>query len=149
MKRLFSWLTALSLMIGCLGWFGTQTAMAAPAGLQFESLAAPMILANAGGDQSALRNKVSDKMTTSYGQKLDLNNTNMNLFRDIQGMYPTLASMIIKNAPFNSVEEVLQMPGLNEKQLAVLQANLDNFTVTEVEEALVSGDDRINNGIYR
>jgi photosystem II PsbU protein len=147
MKRLFRWLSALSLMIGCWGWFGTPTAMAAP-GLQLtNTIQAPMVLANAvKGD---LRNKVSDKMSTSYGKKLDLNNTNMNSFRDIQGMYPTLATLIIKNAPYDSVDDVLNIAGLNEKQLETLRTNLDKFTVTEVEEALVEGNDRINNGVYR
>jgi photosystem II PsbU protein len=147
MKRLFRWLCALSLMIGCLGGFGTPTALAAP-GLQLTNVInAPMVLANAvKGD---LRNKVSDKMSTSYGKKLDLNNTNMNSFRDIQGMYPTLATLIIKNAPYDTVDDVLNIAGLNEQQVATLQKNLDKFTVTEVEEALVEGNDRINNGVYR
>jgi photosystem II PsbU protein len=149
MNRLFRWLSALSLMIGCLGWFGTQTAMAAPVGLQFDAwMKAPMILA-ADVEEEDLRNKVSDKMTTVYGKKLDLNNVNLNAFREIQGMYPTLAALVVKYAPYESVEAVLQIPGLNDKQIEVLEKNLDKFTVTEVEEALVEGDDRINNGIYR
>lgn len=149
MKRLFRWLSALSLMIGCLVGFGSQTAMAAPIGLQFDSLVnAPMVLA-ADVEDEELRNKVSDKLTTVYGQKLDLNNVNLNAFREIRGMYPTLASLIVKYAPYESVEDVLNIPGLNERQIETLQANLDKFTVTEVEEALVEGDDRINNGVYR
>jgi photosystem II PsbU protein len=148
MKRLFRWLSALSLIVGCLGWFGTPTALAAP-GLQLTPMVnAPVVLASAVAEGD-LRNKVSDKMTTSYGKKLDLNNTNMNSFRDFQGMYPTLATLIIKNAPYESVDDVLNIAGLNEKQLETLRANLDNFTVTEVEEALVEGNDRINNGVYR
>jgi photosystem II PsbU protein len=148
MKRLFRWLSALSLMIGCLGWFGTPTAMAAP-GLQLTNLVnSPILLASAVA-KGDLRNKVSDKMTTSYGKKLDLNNTNLNAFRDIQGMYPTLAALIVKNAPYESVDDVLDIDGLNEQQLATLEKNLDKFTVTEVEEALVEGNDRINNGVYR
>lgn len=149
MKRLFRWLSALSLMISCLVGFGTQTANAAPAGLQFDSLVnAPMIVA-ADVEEENLRNKVSDKMTTAYGQKLDLNNVNLNAFREIRGMYPTLAALIVKYAPYSSVEDVLNIPGLNERQVETLQANLDQFTVTDVEEALVEGDDRINNGVYR
>lgn len=149
MKRLFRWLSALSLMIGCVGWFGLQTAIAAPAGLQFDALIkAPMTLAVT-VEEEELRSKVSDKMTTSYGKKLDLNNVNLTAFREIQGMYPTLAALIVKYAPYESVEDVFQIPGLNEKQIEILDKNLDKFTVTDVEEALVEGDDRINNGIYR
>ena len=64
-------------------------------------------------------------------------------------MYPTLAGIVVKNAPYETVEDVLDISGLNPRQKELLQANLDNFTVTDVEEALVVGDDRINNGIYR
>jgi photosystem II PsbU protein len=64
-------------------------------------------------------------------------------------MYPTLARMIARNAPFDSVEDVLKMPGLTERQKDILRANLDYFTVTSPEDALVEGADRFNNGIYR
>jgi photosystem II PsbU protein len=147
MKRLFRWLSALSLIIGCLGGFSAPSAMAAD--LHFGTLIqSPMVMA-ATVEKEDLRNKVSDKMATVYGKKLDLNNTNLNAFRDIQGMYPNLASLIVKYAPYDSVDDVLNIPGLNEQQQAVLEKNLDRFTVTEVEEALTEGNDRINNGIYR
>jgi photosystem II PsbU protein len=43
---------------------------------------------------------------------------------------------------------VLKIPGLSERQEELLQANLDNFTVTEPSSALIEGDDRINPGVY-
>ena len=64
-------------------------------------------------------------------------------------MYPTLAGLIVKNSPYASVEDVLKIPGLTEAQIATLTRNMDQFTVTEVEEALTEGADRINNGAYR
>ena len=45
--------------------------------------------------------------------------------------------------------DVLKIPGLTEAQIATLTRNMDQFTVTEVEEALTEGADRINNGAYR
>ncbi len=148
MKRLFRWLSVLSLIVGCLGWLGSQNAMAA--GMQTLSLRSisPAIVANAAAGQG-LRNKVSDKMATEYGKKLDLNNTNLRAFREIQGMYPTLAGLLVKNAPYESVDEILNIPGLSAVQKDTLAKNLDKFVVTDVEEALVEGADRINNGIYR
>jgi photosystem II PsbU protein len=89
------------------------------------------------------------KLGTEYGKKLDLNNANVQSFTQYQGLYPTLARIIVKNAPYEKVEDVLEIPGLSEKQINTLQANLDHFTVTAVEPALVEGQDRINPGIYK
>jgi len=145
MKRFVRFIATLSLVM-CLSWFGSsQRAMAA--NLSNFGPVRPSILLAA--EAAPLRNAVEDKMATEYGKKIDLNNTNLRAFRQYQGMYPTLASLIFKNAPYESVEDVLKIPGLSEKQKEVLQANLDNFTVSEVSRELVEGNDRINNGIYR
>ncbi|MGV0024125.1 photosystem II complex extrinsic protein PsbU [Phormidesmis priestleyi] len=146
MKRFVRFIVTLSLVV-CLGWFGSQmgSQSAMAANLSDFASVRPSALLAAG----PLRNAVEDKMATEYGKKIDLNNTNLRAFRQYQGMYPTLASLIFKNAPYESVEDVLKIPGLSEKQKEVLQANLDNFTVSEVSKELVEGDDRINNGIYR
>jgi len=158
MKRLICLLTSFFVLIGCIGWFGSsQNAIAANLSVAAGQYSfsqptivgsvtfAPTLLAV----EEGLRNQMDEKMRTEFGQKIDLNNTNVRAFRQYQGMYPTLAGLVVKNAPYQSVEDVLQIPGLNERQKEVLQANLDNFTVTEVEEALVEGGDRFNNGIYR
>ena len=134
MKRLVRWLSAISIAIVCMGLLAySQPAMADNKDVEKESM----------------RNKVADKMSTAYGKKLDLNNTNLRYFRVLQGMYPTLAGLIVKNSPYASVEDVLKIPGLTEAQIATLTRNMDQFTVTEVEEALTEGADRINNGAYR
>jgi photosystem II PsbU protein len=146
MKRLFRWLSALSLMIGFLGFFGTSDAMAA---VHFESVFTAPTIAAVDVEKEELRNKVSDKMATEYGKKLDLNNTNLRAFRELQGMYPTLAGILVKNAPYKAIDDVFDIPGLSEAQKDLLEKNLDRFTITDVEEALTEGADRINNGIYR
>ncbi|MCX5962841.1 MAG: photosystem II complex extrinsic protein PsbU [Cyanobacteria bacterium] len=134
MKRLVRWLSAISIAIVCMGLLAySQPAMADNKDVEKESM----------------RNKVADKMSTAFGKKLDLNNTNLRYFRVLQGMYPTLAGLIVKNSPYASVEDVLKIPGLTEAQIATLTRNMDQFTVTEVEEALTEGADRINNGAYR
>jgi photosystem II PsbU protein len=56
--------------------------------------------------------------------------------------------MIIKNSPYEKVEDVLEIPGLSERQKELLQANLDNFIVTEKSDVFNAGDDRINPGVY-
>ncbi len=134
MKRLVRWLSAISIAIVCMGLLAySQPAMADNKDVEKESM----------------RNKVADKMSTAFGKKLDLNNTNLRYFRVLQGMYPTLAGLIVKNSPYAAVEDVLKIPGLTEAQIATLTRNMDQFTVTEVEEALTEGADRINNGAYR
>ncbi|MBD1822372.1 photosystem II complex extrinsic protein PsbU [Cyanobacteria bacterium FACHB-DQ100] len=135
MKRLIRFLAVFSLVVGCLGWL-SQTAVAA-------NLNRVTVLA------ADYRNVVEDKMATEFGKKLDLNNTNVRAFRQLPGLYPTLAGLIVKNAPYESVEDVLNIPGLSDKQKELLEANLDNFVATEVSKELVEGGDRYNNGIYR
>ncbi|MBK4728404.1 photosystem II complex extrinsic protein PsbU [Oxynema sp. CENA135] len=142
MKRVFRWVMALALAIGALGWLG-QAPEAIAANTMPTNGQTPVLLAEA-----TYRNPVDDKLSTEFGQKLDLNNTNVRAFRKYRGMYPTLARKIVANAPFDKVEDVLEMPGLSERQKEVLQANLDNFTVTPPTPSLIEGDDRINNGLY-
>lgn len=96
-----------------------------------------------------LRNAADDKLSSEYGKRIDLNNTNIQAFATYRGLYPTLAKVLVGNAPYQSVEDVLDIPGLSERQKDTLRDNFDNFTVTDVETALVSGSDRYNNGVYK
>jgi photosystem II PsbU protein len=138
MKRLVRLLTVVCLLVGCLGLLSLPSqAVAAEWG-------SPVVLLA----EVPERNPVDEKLATEYGKKIDLNNTNVRSFRQYPGMYPTLAGKIVENAPYEKVEDVLNLPGLSERQTEVLQANLDKFTVTEVEVGLTEGDDRINNGLY-
>jgi photosystem II PsbU protein len=94
------------------------------------------------------RNVADDKLGTEFGQKIDLNNSDIRDFRDLKGFYPKLASMIIQNAPYEKVEDVLNIPGLSERQKERLQANFDNFTVTPPTSVFLEGDERYNVGVY-
>jgi photosystem II PsbU protein len=142
MKRLVSVVMAIGLAISCLGWLG----MAQPANAaNFDVLSfhtSPVLAAEA-------RNRADDKLATEFGKKIDLNNTNVRAFTQYPGMYPGLAAMIIKYAPFDSVDDVLKMPGLSDRQKEILRENFNNFTVSPPEDTFVEGADRYNNGIYR
>lgn len=139
MKRLVGLLIALGVLVGWFGGFGmAQPALAAGNASAFALLA-----------ERPLVNAVDAKLRTEYGAKLDLNNTNVQSFRKYPGLYPTLAGKIVQNAPFEAVEDVLEMPGLTEQQIEILRANLDNFAVTIPDPALVEGADRFNNGVYK
>ena len=80
--------------------------------------------------------------------KLDLNNSDVREFRKLRGFYPNLASKIIQNAPYDTVEDVLDIPGLSDRQIERLQANMDQFFVTEMEASMNAGGDRYNPGLY-
>jgi photosystem II PsbU protein len=130
-----------ALVVACLGvlsWFGPVNA-AILNGMPHSTLFA----------LEAVDNAADAKLSSEFGKKIDLNNANINAFGQFQGLYPTLARLVIQNAPYDSVEDVLSIKGLSERQKQTLTANFDNFTVTSVETALVSGDDRYNNGVYR
>ncbi|HEY9673007.1 MAG TPA: photosystem II complex extrinsic protein PsbU [Waterburya sp.] len=150
MKSLGRVLALLSLLVGCLGWLGLpQGAMASGQPSSYEAvlsnvnLPAPILIAAAD-----LRNAADDKLATEFGKKIDLNNTHVRAFRKYPGMYPTLAGKIVQNAPYQQVEDVLDIPGLSERQKELLQANLDKFTVTDPSEVFVEGGDRYNPGVY-
>lgn len=95
------------------------------------------------------RNPIDEKLETDFGQKIDLNNTNVMAFTQLKGLYPTIAGKVVQNAPYTSVEDVLQITGLTEQQKKLLQENLENFTVTESDPSLVGGQDRYNPGVYK
>ena len=146
MKRLIRLLTMLSLLVGLMGWLGvSQPALAANAS-HFTWRSIPILAVES---QAILQNRADAKLATEFGKKIDLNNTNVRSFQKYPGLYPTLAKKIIANAPYENVEDVLSIEGLSDRQKEILQANLDNFAVTEVESAFNEGDDRYNNGIYR
>jgi photosystem II PsbU protein len=105
------------------------------------------VLANAGGKE--LRNSVDDKLSTEYGSKIDVNNTNIASFRKFRGLYPTIAGKVVSNAPYQSIEDVLDIPGLSAIEKDRLQKNLDIFTISDPDPALVEGADRFNNGVYK
>jgi photosystem II PsbU protein len=96
----------------------------------------------------AALNAADAKLTTEFGTKIDLNNSDIRDFRNLRGFYPNLAGKIIKNAPYESVEDVLDITGLSSTQKERLQANLEKFTVTEPSKEFIEGDDRFNPGVY-
>ncbi|TVP58263.1 MAG: photosystem II complex extrinsic protein PsbU [Nodularia sp. (in: Bacteria)] len=142
MKTLVRLLTVFSLLLGSWGWLGTSQ-IATAANLNSIAVAQVPVLA------IMRQNRADAKLGTAFGKKVDLNNTNVRAFQQFPGMYPTLAKKIVLNAPYKTVEDVLEVPGLSDRQKQLLQANLDNFAVTELDSVFNAGDDRFNNGIYR
>ncbi|WP_088892970.1 photosystem II complex extrinsic protein PsbU [Leptolyngbya ohadii] len=146
MKRFVGVVLAVGLFLGTLLGFSDQAA----------AMNANSLLWSASGNgmapllaEASVRNRADDKLATEFGKKIDLNNTNVRAFLQYRGLYPTLARKIVQNAPFENIEDVLDMPGLTEQQKEILRDNLSNFTVSPPEDTFVEGGDRFNNGIYR
>ncbi|CCI15403.1 MAG: photosystem II complex extrinsic protein PsbU [Microcystis sp.] len=135
MKNLVRLLAVIALIIG--SFWGKVPAQA----LNLTSIASPSL-------PVAVLNAADAKLTTEFGAKIDLNNSDIRDFRDLRGFYPNLAGKIIKNAPYQEVEDVLNIPGLSDTQKERLQANLEKFTVTEPSKEFIEGDDRFNPGVY-
>jgi photosystem II PsbU protein len=143
MKQLVGLLVALAVLFG---WVSSPAMAQSISGA--ERLSAPLE-ATAWLAEAPPQNAVDAKLKTEYGAKLDLNNANVQNFRKYPGLYPNLARQILLNAPYESVEEVLDLPGLSQQQVDILRANLDNFTVTVPDPAFTEGADRFNNGVYK
>lgn len=142
MKRLSRLLAVLVLIVGCFAWTGHQNVLAANVNVMQYGIVAPIL-----ATEAPRTNRVDEKMAT-VRNKLDLNNSDLRDFRQYKGMFPNLGSVIIKNAPYDSVEDVLKIPGLTEKQKEILQQNLGSFTVTPPESVFIEGDQRLNVGAY-
>jgi photosystem II PsbU protein len=145
-KRLARLLSMLSLLVASLGWLGTAQPAQARTFDHFSFQSVPVLAVEEIKD---LRNRADDALAEVYGKKIDLNNTNIASFQRFPGLYPTLASKIVQNAPYKDVEDILSIKGLSERQKQILQKNFDNFRVSEVNTVFTEGDDRYNNGIYR
>jgi photosystem II PsbU protein len=140
MKRLLGVLMTLGVLLGC--WVGLAQRPVMAMGWNVMQ-PTPVLLA------AEPRNRADDKLATEFGKKIDLNNTNIRAFMEYPGLYPTLARKILQYAPFEKVDDVLDIPGLSERQLDTLRDNLGNFAVSAPEDTFVEGGDRFNNGIYR
>lgn len=134
MKRFVAIIAAILLTIGSWGL--------APAAKASEILTVPQ------GTLIARVNTADAKRQELIKGKLDLNNSDVREFRKLRGFYPSLASKIIQNAPYDEVEDVLEIPGLSDSQLERLQANIDEFFVTEMDPSMNAGGDRYNPGLY-
>lgn len=145
MKRALGALMAVGILVGSLLLGAAQPVSALQ--LNAESMNGMVLLANAGGRE--LRNSIDDKLDTDYGSKIDVNNTNIASFRKFRGLYPTIAGKVVSNAPYNSIDEVLNIPGLSQVEKDRLEKNMDIFTISAPDPALVEGADRFNNGVYK
>ena len=107
------------MLVSCLGLLNwTQSALAEEFGIPSSRIL-------------AAKTETELKLCAESNVKIDLNNANVNAFTDCPGFYPGLARLIVKNSPYQKVEEVLNISELTPRQKNLLQANLNSFEVTE------------------
>lgn len=122
MKRLIRWFSLLSLIILTgLGLFGRVQPVAAAI---YTHQPITLLAATTPLPSDAA-------ICPEFDQKIDLNNANIVAFKDCRGFYPTLATSIVTNGPYQKVEDVLEIPKLSDREKALLKSQLKNFTVTE------------------
>ncbi|ELR96714.1 photosystem II complex extrinsic protein PsbU [Gloeocapsa sp. PCC 73106] len=127
MKKLISALVLVIMCCSLLSFWGYSPAIAA---------------------EVDMRNPADAVLGSDYGKKVDLNNANVRLFRKYRGYYPTLAALIVNNAPYEQVDDVLKIPGLSGRQKELLSEHMTEFTVTPQADVFNEGGDRYNPGIY-
>ncbi|NJM97557.1 MAG: photosystem II complex extrinsic protein PsbU [Phormidesmis sp. RL_2_1] len=140
-------MSSLLLGVALLGVQPVSAMALSDVSLKVATLPEITLLANAGGRE--LRNSVDDKLATEYGNKIDVNNTNIASFRKFRGLYPTIAGKVVANAPYDEIEDIFEIPGLSQIEKDRLKQNIDIFTISPPDPALVEGADRFNNGVYK
>mmetsp|Transcript_985 Transcript_985/g.1327 ORF Transcript_985/g.1327 Transcript_985/m.1327 type:complete len:192 (-) Transcript_985:86-661(-) len=79
--------------------------------------------------------------------KVDINNANVQAYRQFPGMYPTAAGAIATHGPYKEVKDIYSIPNLDEKVVAILKKYEANLVCLAPNPAYYL--DRINNFMYR
>ncbi len=123
MKNLLRSLSIFSLvLITCLVFLGTPQSVLA-GNLTIQAATIETIT-------TKLPQAASEKLCSEFDPPIDLNNANIIAFKDCRGFYPNLAKLIVQYSPYQEVEDVLEIPGLSERQKKLLNSQLVNFEVT-------------------
>ena len=78
------------------------------------------------------------------GDKIDLNNANIRAYLKVPGFYPSIASKIVVNGPFKTVQDIYNIPGLTETQKDIIKKSESRFLALDVKPEYEI--DKINNG---
>eukprot|EP00444_Apocalathium_aciculiferum_P025388 CAMPEP_0183432858 /NCGR_PEP_ID=MMETSP0370-20130417/59954_1 /TAXON_ID=268820 /ORGANISM="Peridinium aciculiferum, Strain PAER-2" /LENGTH=186 /DNA_ID=CAMNT_0025618999 /DNA_START=72 /DNA_END=629 /DNA_ORIENTATION=+ len=67
--------------------------------------------------------------------KVDINNANVQAYRQFPGMYPTAAGAIGSHGPYKSVKDIYDIPGLTEQVKGIMKKYEGQFVCLPVNEA--------------
>ena len=76
---------------------------------------------------------------------VDVNNANVRVYLKMPGLYPSVAGKIASNGPYNSVNDLYNIPGLSGKEKELIKKYESRFTAQKPSADYVI--DRINNGL--
>jgi len=122
-----------------LGWFRKQQQQVV-SGVAAGALLLAPASANAIVDYDAIK-------YLGGSDKVDINNANVQAYRQFRGMYPTAAGQIATHGPYNKVADIYDIPGLDDKIKDIMKKYESQFVCLPPNQAYVI--DRVNNGMYR
>mmetsp|Transcript_14678 Transcript_14678/g.30759 ORF Transcript_14678/g.30759 Transcript_14678/m.30759 type:complete len:194 (+) Transcript_14678:80-661(+) len=133
-------MAAASVAVGAvLGWLSSRRQQAASA-----AAAAAVALAPAAAPAMV---DIEGIQYLGGSDKVDINNANVQAYRQFPGMYPTAAGAIATHGPYKEVSEVYKIPNLDEKVVAIIKKYEANLVCLAPNPAYYL--DRINNFMYR
>jgi len=122
-----------------LGWLNSRRQQVASAGAAAAVVLSP-VAATAMVDYEGVQ-------YLGGSDKVDINNANVQAYRQFPGMYPTAAGQICSHGPYKSVADIYNIPGLKEELKTIMKKYEGNLVVLPANPAYFI--DRINNGLYR
>eukprot|EP00403_Amphidinium_massartii_P026864 CAMPEP_0178403608 /NCGR_PEP_ID=MMETSP0689_2-20121128/17456_1 /TAXON_ID=160604 /ORGANISM="Amphidinium massartii, Strain CS-259" /LENGTH=194 /DNA_ID=CAMNT_0020024567 /DNA_START=73 /DNA_END=657 /DNA_ORIENTATION=+ len=131
---------AMSVAVGALAGFVRSRRQQAASAAAAAVVGVTGVAANAMVDYSGLA-------YLGGSDKVDINNANVQAYRQFPGMYPTIAGLIGSNGPYKSVADIYNIKGLTEPMKSVLKQYEANFVCFPADPAYFI--DRVNNGLYR
>ncbi|CAE7229721.1 psbU [Symbiodinium natans] len=79
--------------------------------------------------------------------KVDINNANIQAYRQFPGMFPTVAGLIGTHGPYQQVSDIYNIPGMTDQLKNIAKKYEGNLVCLPASPAYFI--DRINNGLYR
>ncbi|CAE8609880.1 unnamed protein product [Polarella glacialis] len=79
--------------------------------------------------------------------KVDINNANIQAYRQFPGMFPTAAAVICTHGPYNNVGDIFSIPNVDPRLLEIIKKYEKNYVCLPANPAYFI--DRVNNGMYR
>ena len=137
-QSVFSVLTAGFGAGALLGWLNSRKQ-------QIASVAAASAVAMA-----PAANAMVDYDNIQYlggSDKVDINNANIQAYRQFPGMFPTIAGLIGTHGPYKQVSDIYSIPGMEDKLKNIVKKYEGNLVCLPANPAYFI--DRINNGNYR
>jgi len=122
-----------------LGWLSTRrqqvAAGAAAAVMTLAPVAAPAMV-----DYDGIK-------YLGGSDQVDINNANVQAYRQFPGMYPTAAGAIATHGPYKEVKDIYSIPNLDPRVIEIMKKYEKNLVCLPMSPAYFL--DRANNGMYR